>query len=428
LALDATSTPAPIWRTYSSAQRWGFLAILFLVSMSNYVDRQVMSVLIEPIKAEFQVSDAAMGLLTGFAFAAFYAVLGLPIARLADRGDRRLIITVSILIWSVMTMVCGLARSFTVLALSRTGVGIGEAGALPPAQSLIADYFPPAQRTRALSIFLLSAMAGYLIAFAGGAQIAAAYGWRAALIALGAPGLLLALVTLFLSEPRRRRGYDQSAAVQEPLGVALSALVRKPSYLLVNVAAVLYFFVAYGAVTWFPAYLGRVLHLKLTEIGAWYGILGAAGALVGNLAGGFITDTLAQRDVRWLARAPGLILILCTPLYLLAITSDSPVVFFAVSFIGGIGLSASVPALFSVVHAVCGSARRAMSVAILLFWANLIGLGCGPLVTGALSDLFTARLGPVGLRWALAAALTILVPTGLALWASERTLVRDMEA
>lgn len=427
--MDATPAPTPAWQAYSPAQRWVFLAILFLVSMSNYVDRQVMSVLIEPIKAEFQVSDAMMGLLTGFAFAAVFAVLGIPIARLADRGDRRLIITVSITIWSVMTMVCGFARSFALLALSRTGVGIGEAGALPPAQSLIADYFPPAQRTRALSIFLLSATAGYVIAFAGGAHLAAAYGWRTALIALGAPGLLLALVTLFgLSEPRRRPGYDRTTAAQEPLGVALKALVRKPSYLLVNLAATLYFFVAYGAVTWFPAYLGRVLHLKLTDIGAWYGILGAAGALVGTLGGGFITDALAKRDVRWLARAPGMILIACAPIYLLAITNDNPVVFFVLAFVGGVGLAASVPALFSVLHAICGSARRAMSVSILLFSANLLGLGFGPLVTGALSDLFTARLGPVGLRWALAAALTILVPTGLALWASERTLVRDMEA
>jgi MFS family permease len=427
MAVEAT--PRPVWELYRPAQRWGLLAILFLVSMSNYVDRQVMSVLIEPIKAEFQVSDAMMGLLTGFAFAAVYAVLGIPIARLADRGDRRLVITVSILIWSVMTMVCGFARSFTLLALSRTGVGIGEAGALPPAQSLIADYFPPQQRTRALSIFMLSATAGYLIAFAGGAQLAASHGWRMALIVLGAPGILLALITLVgLHEPRRLAGYSQpAAAAQEPLGKAIGALLRKPSYVLVNIAGVLYFFVAYGAVTWFPAYLGRVMHLKLTEVGGLYGVLAACGALFGTLGGGLITDFLAKRDVRWLARAPGLILMACAPLYVLALMSDQVMVFFALSFVGGVGLAASVPALFSVLHAICGSARRAMSVAILFFSANLLGLGFGPLVTGALSDMFTARLGPSGLRWALVGAILVLIPTGAALWASSRTLVEDME-
>jgi MFS family permease len=426
--MAVATTPTPTWELYRPAQRWGLLAILFLVSMSNYADRQVMSVLIEPIKAEFHVSDAMMGLLTGFAFAAVYALLGIPIARLADRGDRRLVITVSILIWSVMTMVCGLARSFTLLVLSRTGVGIGEAGALPPAQSLIADYFPPQQRTRALSIFMLSATAGYLIAFAGGAHIAASYGWRMALIALGAPGILLAVITLAgLREPRRLADSSQPATAQEPLGKALGALLSKPSYVLVNIAAVLYFFVAYGAVTWFPAYLGRVMHLKLTEVGGLYGALAACGALFGTLGGGLITDFLAKRDIRWLARAPGMILIACAPLYILALMSDQVAIFFALSFIGGVGLAASVPALFSLLHAICGSGRRAMSVAILLFSANLLGLGFGPLVTGALSDMFTARLGPVGLRWALVAAVVVLVPTGAALWTASRTLVEDME-
>ena len=244
--------PGP-WDHYPPARRWGLLAILFLVSTSNYIDRQVMSVLIEPIKAEFQVSDTAMGLLTGFAFAATYALLGIPVARWADRGDRRQVITLSLAVWSVATMACGFAGSFATLALARVGVGVGEAGALPPAQSLIADYFPPAQRTRALAIFMASATLGYLIALSGGAKLAAFHGWRTTLIVLGAPGLLLCALTAFgLAEPRRGRA-SREVAHSEPLKATLRALLAKRSYVGIVLAMTFYYLVAYGALTWIPA-------------------------------------------------------------------------------------------------------------------------------------------------------------------------------
>jgi MFS family permease len=426
--METSTADRPSWELYTQGQRLVFLFILFLVSLSNYVDRQVMSVLLEPIKIEFGASDAQMGLLGGFAFAAFYAVLGLPVAWLADRGNRRTVITVSLAAWSVMTMLCGFAKTFPQLFLARMGVGVGEAGAIPPAQSLIADYFPPEQRARALAAFMLSATGGYLIAFLGGAHLAASYGWRTAFIALGAPGLLLCLLTLFgLKEPRLLPGRAANPAASERLGEALSVLRRKRSFVLICVVQVLYFLVAYGAVTWFPAYLVRVLKMPLVEVGAAFGMIGAVGSLVGTVAGGMLTDRLAKRDIRWLVWLPGGLLIACWPFYTLAISSDSFTMFLAASFVAGLGIAAAVPAMFTVLHRVCGSKRRAMAVAIVFFFANLLGLGFGPLITGMLSDMFTASMGPVGLRYALMIAISILVPTGLTLIAIGKSLERDCE-
>lgn len=388
-----------------------------------------MSVLLEPIKIEFGASDAQMGLLGGFAFAVLYAVLGIPVAWLADRNNRKVVITLSLAAWSIMTVLCGFAKTFPQLFLARMGVGVGEAGAIPPAQSLIADYFPPSQRARALAIFMASATGGYVIAFIGGAHLAAVYGWRVAFIALGAPGLLLCLLTLFgLREPRQLPGRTANAAVEERLVDALKALARKRSFMLLNVAIVLYFLVAYGAVTWFPAYMVRVLKVSLVEMGAAYGLLGAAASLIGTIGGGWLMDKMAARDVRWLGWLPGLLLLGTWPFYTAALLTGNFQLFLGLGFIAGITVGAAFPALFTVLHRVCGSARRAMAVAITFFFANLLGLGFGPLITGLLSDAFTGSHGPVGLRYALVIAVSVLLPTGIALISMASSIARDSEA
>lgn len=387
-----------------------------------------MSVLIEPIKSEFKASDTMMGLLGGFAFAAFYATLGLPIARLADRGDRKLVISVSMAIWSVTTLLCGVARNFPQLVLARVGVGAGEAGAMPPAQSLIADYFPPAQRARALGVLIASSTVGYIVAFSLGAWLAATQGWRAAFIALGAPGLVLCALTLVgLREPRHQLASGNQKK-QEPLRSTLAALAGKRSFVLLCIAATLYWLVAYGAVIWFPAYLVRVLHLNLVTVGAVFGGLGAIAALVGSVVGGFVTDFATKKSVAYAARVPAAILVGVVPVYELAMVSDEPVMFYAASFVGALGLSAAVPAFFTLLHRICGSARRATAVAILFFFGNLVGLGLGPVITGALSDHFSSAYGPVGLRYAIMIALLALAPSGLVLWTAAKSVAADTEA
>jgi MFS family permease len=427
--MRVNNVEGPNWELYGPLQRWGFLAILFLISLSNYADRQVTSVLLEPIKQEFGASDAQMGLLGGFAFAAFYAVLGIPVARLADRGNRRVVITLSLAAWSAMTMLCGFTRTFTQLFLVRMGVGVGEAGAIPPAQSLIADYFPPDQRARALGIFMTSATGGYLLAFMGGAYLAAHYGWRAAFIALGAPGLVLCLITWAgLREPRQLPGRAAHEAAHESLGACFKALAQKRSFVLLSIALVLYFLVAYGALTWIPAYLIRVLKRPLVEVGTTYGVVAAISSLLGTLGGGWLMDKLSARDQRWLGWLPGLLLIASWPFETLAILTNSFPLFLASGFVAGVTIGAAVPAMFALMHRVCGSSRRAMAVAIIFFFANLLGLGFGPLMTGFLSDMFTASMGPVGLRYAIIAAILILLPSGLALVATASSIERDAEA
>src|SRR5262245_16233862 len=242
MTVSPTTKPGEL---YVERQRWAFLLTLFLVSTSNYADRNIIGVLLEPIKHEFQVSDTMLGLLTGFSFAIFYATLGIPVARWADRGDRKLIVTVGLTIWSIMTALCGMAQSFWQLAAARIGVGAGEAGALPPGQSLIADYYPPDRRGKALGVFMMSAMAGYVLGIVVGGQIAQHWGWRNAFLTVGLPGLALAVVTqTVLREPRHRPEFAVPAGSLEPFGASIRALLRKPAFVDLRIAVVLYFLMA----------------------------------------------------------------------------------------------------------------------------------------------------------------------------------------
>jgi predicted MFS family arabinose efflux permease len=426
--MPSTAASTPVHSQYSARRRWLFLAILSLVGMWNYADRIIMAVLLEPIKNEFQVSDAQMGLLTGVAFAISYATFGIPVARVSDRGDRRLIVSLAVTIWTFFTMCCGLAGSFLQLALARIGVGIGEAGSMPPSQSLIADYFPPQQRTKALAIFMASAMIGNVIAFSAGAQIAAAYGWRIAFIGVGAPGFLIALLAwLVLKEPRRATAKPVTPAIQESFLTNLRVLATKRTYVLVNFSMIMFYFVSYGATSWFPAYLDRVMQIGLAQIGAVYGPASSLATFVGTVLGGVVADRLAARDRRWLGWFPAATLVISFPLFMLALRSASSDLFIVLASFGMVFLTAALPAMLSLLHSVCGSARRAMAVAMLYFFANLLGLSFGPLITGMLSDHFTQTSGPVGLRFGLMAAILFLLPASLALATAGSIMERDAE-
>jgi predicted MFS family arabinose efflux permease len=422
------STAQP-WNLYGERQRWGFLLVLFLVSTSNYVDRNIIGVLLEPIKREFQVSDTMLGLLTGFSFAIFYATLGIPVARWADRGDRKLILTVSLTIWSVMTALCGMAQSFWQLALARIGVGAGEAGALPPAQSLIADYYPPDRRGKALGVFMMSSMAGYVLGIVVGGQIAQYWGWRNAFLAVGLPGLALAVVThLVLREPRRRPEFAVSSADHEPLGVSIRALFAKRSFVDILIALVLYFMMAYGAFVFTVSFMIRVHGVSVGTASAIFGTLSSVTALIGSYLGGSVADRLAKKDIGWLARLPGWGLIVACPIYEVAFGLPTLVGTVIMLSIGGLFLTGAIPAMFAALHVVCGSKRRAMSVAVIFFFANLIGTGLGPIVTGRLSDSFAQTVGVGdGLRYAMMLVMLTFLPSGWFMLRAARGLARDAE-
>jgi len=421
--LDASTGARHPWDLYTATQRWGFLVLLFLVSTSNYVDKIVISVLLEPIKAEFRVSDTLLGLLSGISFALFYASFGIPIARWADRGSRKFIITLSLIIWSMMTTVCGLAQNFWQLALARFGVGAGEAGALPPAHSLIADYFKPALRARAIAVLMASATVGYLIGFVGGTQIAASHGWRLAFIVMGLPGLALAiLVHLLLKEPRQLPEFRPRHGTQESFLETLRALLAKRSFVHLLIAMVLYFMIAYGAAVFFPSYLIRILKIPLTQVGSAYGAVSAVASISGYIVGGFLADRATRHNIAWLAWLPAIGIVVSWPMLEAMFLVPTFTLFLALAAIGGFALNAAIPGMFAALHAICGSRRRAMAVALLFFFANLLGLGVGPVITGALSDAFSSTQGPAGIRAALMLVLTVLLPAGWFLYLSGRHL------
>lgn len=413
---------------YSPARRWLFLGILFLVGTSSSVDRVVISVLLEPIKQEFQVSDTMLGMLSGLSFALLYSVLGLPIARLADRGDRKLLITAAITVWSAMTALCAAAGTFWHLLIARIGVGVGEAGATPPAQSLIVDYFPLASRARAIGIFATSGTAGYLLGLSLGSQLVTAFGWRMTLLAFGVPGLIVAAIVYFiLDEPRRHRSAAAKAAPTEDFKQSIRRLASKPSFVRLLIGFTIYHFAAYGSLVFVPSYMTRVIGSPIADAGLYFGLTSALAVLIGSLAGGSLCDLLVRRDKRWIAWFPAVGYALAAVPSTLMFLIDDMALFLFVSTLSGILLYASLPAAFAAVHAVCGSARRATAIALVLFFGNLLGFGLGPVITGALSDLFSASMGPTGLRYALLLVMLLTVPTSVLMFKAAKSVPQDIE-
>jgi MFS family permease len=422
------SVAAAPWTQFTERQRRGFLAILFLVYACNVFDRNVISVLLEPIKHEFAASDTELGFLGGFAFAIFNALLGIPIARWADRGDRPKIITLALGLWSLMTLVCGAAVSFWQLAVARVGVGIGEAGSIPPSQSLIADYFPPERRTLAFAVFTAAAVVGYLLSFSAGGYLAATAGWRVSFVWAGLPGLALAVATrLGLGEPRRNPVYATPAGSAEPFGVTLKLLLRKRSYVLIALGFTLYYFVAYGALVFIPSFAVRVLQQPLSKVSLSYGAVYAAASLFGTLGGGGLVNRLARRDSRWLVWAPAIACPLGAPFYIAAFATQDYTTFLTFIFVGGSILIAGLPPAYAAIQSVCGTSRRAMAVALALFAQTFFGGGFGPVATGALSDSLQATHGVDGLRYSLMIMMSILVLAGVAFFYGSRAMPADVE-
>jgi MFS family permease len=424
------SRPAlkPAWTLFTHAERCRFLLVLFIVAACNNFDRNVISVLLEPIKQELQVSDTLLGLLSGFCFAFFYAVAGIPLARWADRGNRKTVVSVAVAAWSAMTACCGLAQTFWQLALARIGVGIGEAGAIPPAQSLIVDYFPPERRASALAVLTSAATVGYLLGFGLGGYIAATHGWRAVFLLAGLPGLGLALLARYaLAEPRLRLGFPSARAPAETFRESIARLRCKRSYVHALWGCVLYFMFAYGGLVFVPSFLVRVLNQPLGSISMVYALIAASATLIGTLGGGWLTDRLGRRDARWLAWIPALTFAATAPMFASAFWGKEIFAFYTFAFMGWLLLGGGFPAIFAVVHAVCGDIRRSTAIAIVLFCATIIGGGLGPLVTGALSDVLSAHYGAGGLRYSLIAITSVLVPCAAFFYAAGRSLPHDLE-
>ncbi len=393
--------PAP--QAFSDSARRYTLFILVVAYTSNFVDRSIVSILLEPIKNDLGVSDTALGFLSGFAFAFLYAILGIPVAMWADRSNRRNIIALAITIWSVMTALCGLAQNFWQLALARVGVGIGEAGASPPSHSIIADLYERKKRVSAMAIYSLGIHFGIMLGFFIGGWVVEWWGWRAAFFIVGLPGLVIAaLVRFTLREPPRGMA---DGTPHEPtkldLAEGFGQLWRIRSMRHAVIGGTLVAFIGYGGVAWGPAFLMRTHGMTPGEIGSILAPLGGTMGALGAYLSGKMADRMGQRDPRWVAWIVTVCKLLALPLVVVFYLTDSLVVALIV-YGPMIALSATYQgSTFAMVQTLSPLHMRAQASAIMLFVLNIIGLGAGPWVVGALSDLLHPMVGIDSLRYAL---------------------------
>jgi MFS family permease len=397
--------------TFQASERYRLYVVwlLCLVYLFNHVDRQILAILIQPIKTEFGLSDTELGLLGGVAFALFYTTLGIPIARYADRANRTRIIAVSLAVWSLFTALTGLARTFWHLLLARVAVGIGEAGCSPPAYSLISDYFEPKRRATAISIYSLGVSGGAIVGLLVGGALAEAYGWRTAFYVLGLPGVALAIVVaLTLREPPRGWSDPHATPAPQPapLRTVVAALWSKRSFRCLSFAAALHAFVAYGVAGFYSAFLIRSHDMGLAQAGRWLAFASIAGGLLGTFLGGKLSDVLANRtgDARWPLWLPAITLLLNLPVGVcLFLASDVPVVIVLLTINIALGSVYLAPSIATTQRLV-GLRERALAASILFFLLNLIGLGLGPIATGHVSDTLREYFMDQGAGAAAAAA------------------------
>ncbi len=413
----------------SDATRRYVLGVLVVVYTFNFIDRQILSILLEPIKEDLGLSDTQLGLLTGFAFAAFYATLGMPIARFADRGNRRNLIALSLTIWSAMTALSGVAVNFWQLLVARIGVGVGEAGCSPASHAIIADYYSAKSRATALGIYSLGIPIGILFGFYLGGTINELFGWRTAFLVVGLPGLLLALLVRFtVREPPRGMAEGRTAAALQPgIGETLRYLLSKRSFRHLAFGAALTAFVGYGFVTWTPSFLIRSHGMNTGEIGKWLGlIVGIAGG-AGISLGGFLADRWGSRDTRWYMWIVSVALLIGVPFSIaafLAPSSAQALWYFVVPVMLGSFYQATT---FSQTQGLVGLRMRAVAAGVLLFIINIIGLGAGPTFVGFVADLLAPRFGVESLRYALLLCSLVNVWAAVHYFVAGRHLEDDLE-
>lgn len=428
VAESGAATPdAGAGRVSPARARWA-LGVLVVVYAINFIDRNILAVLLQPIKEELGASDTAMGVLTGFAFAVFYTFAGIPIARIADRGSRRTVMAVGVAFWSLATAASGLARSYAQLAAARIAVGIGEASATPAAHSLISDYFPPRQRTRALAIYNMGASAGVLFGLFLGGWLQSTFGWRVAFAVVGLPGLAVALVVRF-TLPEPVRGGSEGlldAGGADRARETLRYLAALPSFRHLCAAAALYGVGAYGLLNWAPTFAIRVHALSYAEVGLWLGLAIGLGGGAGALAGGVLCDRLAARDARWLVGVPAIAGIAGVPFLLgFLLAPDPRLAVTAFVFVNLLNVVFAAPT-YAIVQGLARLRMRAMASAIVLFVLNLVGLGLGPTLIGVLNDVLAPRFGDHAVRWSLLLVIAASLWGALHSVLAARTLRDDL--
>ncbi len=365
------------------------LITLLIVYTFNFIDRILIGVVAEPLIQEFELQDWQFGLLSGFGFALLYTVMGIPIARMAETHNRVTIIAICVALWSAMTALCGLANSFLMLLIFRIGVGIGEAGCTPPANSLIADYFVPRARSTALGVYAMGVTLGGVLANLFGGPIAQAWSWREAFIYLGVPGILLAvIVKLTVKEPPR--GFtDPGGTTKVPrasFGEAMRELASKRTFWVMTVGATIAAFCGYGVSNFQSPYLQRNLGLTVAEAAVQFNVPIAMASALGTVLLGFIVEKISPRHPNAIAWLPGLGLMVSVPLYVVGFNTDNPTLAVICLMAAGLSKYGYLTSQYAIGQGVVGMRTRATAIAILLFIVNLVGYGLGPLFVGLVSD------------------------------------------
>lgn len=394
---------------------WFVLGLLFAAYMFSFVDRQILSILFEPIREEMGFSDTQLGFLGGMAFAVFYATLGVPIAMLADRTKRTRIITASLVVFSFMTAVCGMAQSFIQLALARVGVGVGEAGVTPASHSMIADLFPEERRSAAMGVLGTGANIGMMFGLVVGGSIGAIYGWRVAMVVVGLPGLLLALVFWLTVREPERGTWDAVKPSDDalPFRDVLRHMWEDKAMRHVVFGTTLAGTAGLGVSAWMPSFLIRSHGLDLTQVGILLALLIGVGGGAGTLMGGVLNDLLSRKKAGLGLFVLGVIMLAVYPLAAAAYLTPSLVLavcFFIIPVVAGNIFFA--PA-FATAQSLSRPRMRAVVASLMLLAINLIGMGVGPQAVGILSDLLRARLGDDSLRVAITAMSSLSAFAGI---------------
>ncbi|WP_332769249.1 spinster family MFS transporter [Phenylobacterium sp.] len=441
-ALAEVPACAPYSPGYTRYAMWLLLGIY----IANFLDRQIITILAEPIKHDLGLDDWHLGLLSGLAFAMFYTLLGIPIARIAERRNRPVIIGASVAVWSAFTALGGLAQNFIQLVLFRVGVGVGEAGCTPPAHSLIVDYVPREKRASALAFYAMGTPIGTLLGLALGGLVADAYGWRVAFLIAGAPGLVFAVLAFTtLREPRRQMAKHAAhlAANAATFGETMAYLARRRTFWLVSVGGAIKAFIAFGAGPFTASFFLRnhsvevaALADQASQIAGFQmksiGFLGLALGLVsglsgalGALCGGWLSDRLGARDLRAWMLAPAAASLLSIPVFILAVTTPQASVALCLMALNGFMGTLWFGPVYGTAQSVVPPHMRATAAAVLLFIVNLLGFGLGPITVGATSDIFNYGfgLGPAeGVRWALVVGSLFGVGAFGCFWAARKTI------
>jgi MFS family permease len=421
-AAEPTDGEKPGYRLY-------VLLLLVLVYTFNFLDRQILGILAIPIKAELKLTDTQLGLMGGLAFAIVYSTVAVPVAWLADRFSRTWIITTALALWSGFTALCGTAAGFWQLFAFRMGVGLGEAGGVAPAYSLLSDYFPPQQRARAMAAYSFGIPVGTAAGALFGGLLAAQVNWRFAFVVVGLAGLVLApLFKLTVKDPERGR-YDRAAgtaaAKAPPFGQVLATVLPKPSFWLLAFGAACSSVCGYGIAFWLPSYFSRSFDFTLPETSVFYAGIAFFGGVMGIWGGGALADRLGGKSRGAYPLVPAIAFLIAIPIFFLAVNTSNPLFSFLLFLIPtGLNLAWLGPVITAVQH-IAPASMRSTASALFLLINNLLGIAGGLYYFGAVSDLLAPRFGEESLRLSIYSGMGFYLLASLLLFLASRTLKRD---